>query len=140
MSNCIRPAKCNVQIINDRKYPVKGFGFVIVKIPKTNIIIPLWTSYYMPQNPQNTILRTALKHNNGFISVKTEALRWLKTTTDTGKKLKYETTVKERDQKLLDFITINVLKIIKQDFLFQGIITLLMTPIINSTFNKHPMS
>ena len=42
----------------------------------------------MPQNPQNTIIQTALKNYNQFISVRTEALRWLQITTDTVNKLK----------------------------------------------------
>ena len=37
----IRPAKFNVQILNDIKYPAKGIGVVIIKIPKTSIIILL---------------------------------------------------------------------------------------------------
>ena len=41
MFNYIITVKCNVKIINGRKYPEKGFGLVIVKIPKINIIIPL---------------------------------------------------------------------------------------------------
>ena len=60
----IRPVQCNVQILNGRKSPAKVFGLVIIKIPKTNIIIPLWSSYYMPQNPHNTMSQTALKHYN----------------------------------------------------------------------------
>ena len=52
----------------------------------------------MPQNPQNTISQISLKHYNKSIIVRTEALRWLQVTTDTGIKLKVETTVKEIDQ------------------------------------------
>ena len=72
--------------------PQQFFGLVIIKIPKTNIMIPLWTSYYMPQNLQNTISRTALKHYNEFRSIITEALRWVQMTKDTGMKLKVDTT------------------------------------------------
>ena len=71
----IRLVQCNVQIINGRKAPTKGFGFVIFKNLKTNIIIPIWPSYYMPQKPQNTISKTALKYYNEFRNIKTEALR-----------------------------------------------------------------
>ena len=42
-----RPVKCNVQILNGRKYSANGFGLVKIKIPKTNITIPLWPSYYI---------------------------------------------------------------------------------------------
>ena len=62
MINYIRPIKCNIQTFNDRKVPAKVFGIVIVKIPEKNIIIPLWPSYYIPKNPQNTISKNALKH------------------------------------------------------------------------------
>ena len=47
--------------------------------------------------------------------VRSEDLRWLQITTDTGKKLKVETTIKERDQQLLEFITIDVLNIEQQN-------------------------
>ena len=48
----------------------------------------------MPQNPQNTIIQTALKNYNQFRGVRTEALIWLQTTTYVGEKLKVETKVK----------------------------------------------
>ena len=136
----IIPVKCNVQIINGRKAPEKGFGIVMVYITKTNIIIPLWPSYYMLQNPQNTISKTALKYYNQFISVINEALIWLQIATDTGKKLKVETTVNEIYQQLLDLVTIDSIKIEQQHYSYQYIITLLMNPIINSSFKKYPMS
>ena len=93
----------------------------------------------MPQNPQNTMSQTALKSYNQFISASNEALRWLKITTDTKMKLKVETTFKEMDQQLLDFITIDILKIEHQHPSCQHIITLHMTPITNTSFNKHLM-
>ena len=65
----------------------------------------------MTQNPQNTISSSALKNYNQFRSVRTEDLIWLQITTDTGMKLKVETTVNERDQQLLGLITIDVIKI-----------------------------
>ena len=94
----------------------------------------------MPQNPQNTISQTVLKHYNKSRSVRTEALIWLQITTDTGKKLKFETTVKEIYQQLLDFVTIDVLNIEQKNPSDQDIITLPMIPIIGSYFNKHSMS
>ena len=55
-------------------------------------------------------------------------------------KLKAETTVKEIDQKLLYFITIDVLNIEQQHPSSMDTITLPMTRIIKSYFNKHSMS
>ena len=60
----------------------------------------------MPQNPQNTTNQTALKNYNEFRNVRTEALRCLQMTTYIGVKSKVETSAKERDQQLLDFLTI----------------------------------
>ena len=65
----------------------------------------------MPQNPQNKISQTSIKHYNQFRGERTQAIRWLQITIDTGMKLKVETTVKERDKPLLEFITIDVLNI-----------------------------
>ena len=96
MFTYIRPVRYNVQIINVSSAPTKGFGLVIIKIPKKNIIIPLWPPYYMSQNPQNTISETALKYYNQFRSVTNEALIWVQITTDTGMKLKAQTTGTER--------------------------------------------
>ena len=45
----------------------------------------------MPQNPQNTISQTSLKHYNEFRNVIIEDLRWVQMTTNTGIKLKVET-------------------------------------------------
>ena len=45
----------------------------------------------MPKHPQKTIIEKLLKHYNKFRSVTTEALRWLKITTDTEKKINVET-------------------------------------------------
>ena len=61
-------------------------------------------------------------------------------TTDIGIKFKVETSVKESNQQLLDFITIDILKIEQKHTSSQDIITPPMNPIINSYFNKYPMS
>ena len=93
----------------------------------------------MPQNPQDTIIKTALKYYNELINTRTKSIRWIKMTTDTGIKFIVETSDKERYQQLLDFITIYVLKIYQQHPSSHNIITLTTNIIINSSFNKHPM-
>ena len=94
----------------------------------------------MPKNPQNTIIQTELKHYNEFRNVRTGAPRWVKMTTDTGIKFKVEASDKERDQQLLDFITIDILRLEQQKLSGQYIMTLPMNLTINSSFKKHPMS
>ena len=90
MFTYIRPVKCNVQVINGSTASETGFGLVVIKIPKTNIVIPLWPSYSMPQNPQNIINQNALNYYNQFMSVRTEAIRCVQITTDIVIKLKSE--------------------------------------------------
>ena len=94
----------------------------------------------MPQNPQNTISQAALKHYNELRNIITEALRWVKMNTYTGITFKVETSAKERDQQLLDFITIDILKLEQQHNSSEDISNISMNPIINNSFNKHPMS
>ena len=90
MFNYIRPVKYNVKILNGRKAPTRGIGLVMIKTPKRKIIIPLWKTYYKPQNTQNKISQASLKHNNQFRSIRKEETQWLKLKTDLGKKLKFE--------------------------------------------------
>ena len=92
----------------------------------------------MPQNPQNKISQTELKHYNRS-SVINEYFRWLKIKTYTGKKLKVETSVKEINQQLLEFIKIDVINIEQHNSSDHDIITLLMTKTRNSSFNKNPI-
>ena len=136
----IGPVPCNVQILNVRKAPAKVFGLVIIKIPNTNMIIPLLPSYYMPHKPKNTISQNSLKHYNEFVNVRTESLRWVKMTTDTGLKFKVETSANKRYQQLLELITIDILKREQQHPSVQDIINITMNPIIKSSLEKQPMS
>ena len=53
----------------------------------------------MPQNPQNKICQTQLKHYNHFIRLITEALIWFKTTTYIVKRLKVEKHQKKEINK-----------------------------------------
>ena len=93
----------------------------------------------MPQTPHNTISQTELKHYNQLISITTEAIRCLKIKTDTEKKINIETESKERDKKLLYFITMNIIKVEEKEYTENDIITFPMDTIINSSFNINHM-
>ena len=54
------------------------------------------------------------------------------------RKTKSETSPKERDQQLLYFITIDILKLEQKHPSSQDIITLPKNPITNSYLNKYP--
>ena len=135
----IRHVQCNVHIIFCSKDPEKGFGLVIIEIPKKNIIIPLWPSYYMTQNPQNTISQPTLKHYNELRNVITEAIRWVHITADKGVKFKVKTSAKERYQQLFYFVSIDILNIEQKHTSSKDIINISINPIINISFNKDLM-
>ena len=59
-------------------------------------------------------------------------------TRDTGIKSKVETSDKERDQQLLEFIAIDILKLEQKHPSSRDIITLPMNPIIKCSFSKQP--
>ena len=60
-------------------------------------------------------------------------------TTDTGMKFKVETPYKERYQQLLEFITVDILKLEDQHPSSQETTTIPMNTIINSSFKKYLM-
>ena len=94
----------------------------------------------MPQNTQKKTSQTALKNYNEFRNVRTKALIRSQMTTDTGIKLKVETSSKERDQLLLYFINIDIIKLKHKYPSSQDIITLPTNPVINIYFSEHPIS
>lgn len=74
------------------------------------MIIPLWPAYYMPTNPQNTLSQTALKFYNGFRSIHTEALDWIRFTDTTGKSTRLHTNSYLHNNQKLDYIDVSVLR------------------------------
>ena len=66
-----------------------GIGIVLGRIG--NIITPLYPSYIMVDNPQNTISTTDIKQYNGYRSVRTEALEWVKFTSAEGQSTRVPT-------------------------------------------------
>ena len=73
-----------IQQVSGNSAQALGYGLVLVRIPNTSTIIPLWPTYYMPSNPQNTLSPTAIKHYNKYRSVTIEALGWIKLTDRNG--------------------------------------------------------
>ena len=85
-----------------------GIGIVLGKIG--DIIIPLYPSYLMENNPQNTISTTAIKQYNDYRSVRVEALEWLKITSAEGQSTRVSTERKLVENEVLDYIKIDIMK------------------------------
>ena len=85
-----------------------GIGIVLGKIG--DIIIPLYPTYSMKDNPQNTISTTAIKKYNDFRSVRIEALEWFKVTTSDGQSTRISTERKTVENENLDYIKIDIMQ------------------------------
>ena len=70
----IQPMKSSVTQVWGQSAVCEGIGVVLIQRPKTDIIIPLYSCYYAPNFPQNTISPNAIKHYNHFCKVTSEAL------------------------------------------------------------------
>ena len=66
----LQPIQSQVTQVSGATAVCEGIGIVIIKIPKTDITLPLYPSYYAPKFPQNTISLNAIKHYNKYRSVK----------------------------------------------------------------------
>ena len=83
-------------------------GIVLEKIG--DIIIPLYPTYLMKDNPQNTISTTAIKKYNDFRSVRIEALEWFKVKTSDGQTSRVSTERRTVEKEVLDYIKIDIMQ------------------------------
>ena len=105
------------------------------KYNHTTVAIILYATKPANHNHSNFTQRIkSIKKN------RSKDLRWVQITTNTSIKFKFETSVKERYQQLLDFITIDIINLEQQYYSNKKIITLPMNQITNSYSSKHPMS
>ena len=114
-----------------------------------DVIIPLYLTYLMTQNPQNTLSTTAIKKYNEFRSVRIEALEYLKLTDNRGKSTRIHTNKRMINKETLDYIDITILKFenthTMDEILKAGAPTIqpengkLQKPIVNHSFNKEEL-
>ena len=86
-------------------------GIVLIQIPKTDVIIPLYPCYYAPTFPQNTISPNTIKHYNHYRKVTSEALEWIRMTTAVGQKIFVRIDPTQVGNELLDYFRVNIMKI-----------------------------
>ena len=113
------------------------------------LIIPLYPTYLMTQNPQNTLSTTAIKKYNEFRSVRIEALEYLKLTDNRGKSTRIYTNKRMINKETLDYINITILKFesthTMNEILKTGAPTIqpengkIQNPIVNHSFNKEEL-
>ena len=127
----------------------EGVGIVICQIGDDPVTIPLYPSYLMRDNPQNSISTTAIKKYNDFRSVRVEVLEWFKATNNEGKSSRVPAIRKRVESETLDCIKIDIMEtttqIHDQDFISAAPkrnrteykSELLIPPTINHAFCKN---
>ena len=84
-----------VQQVSGTGAPVEGMGIVVVRLKASQMVIPLYPAYHMPNNPQHTLGLPAVKYYNEMRSVRMETLVWIRLVDQTGNKVIQETIKNE---------------------------------------------
>ena len=126
-------------MVNGSTAQALGIGLALARDPKSDFIIPCWPSYYMPDNPQNTISTPALKSISHFRSARNEALSWTKFTNSQGQSTRIDSNPHFARQEVLDFVTLDFVR--PKDHILQKLINPIKDnfpkPSINHTFTKN---
>ena len=99
----LQPASGVITQVSGSSAAVEGLGIVFIRVPKSDIILPLYPCYYAPSFPQHTISPPAIKHYNHYRSVRTEALSWVRLVSESGQKL----FLQMNSQNFMEFIKRN---------------------------------
>ena len=103
------PIKEDIQQVTGQPAEVEGMGIVPISIPKYNMIYSLYPCYHTPNNPKNTLGLTALKFYGKMISVRLEALSWLKIADKDGNPARTAMIPSFYKSQLMDYITIDII-------------------------------
>ena len=120
----------NIQTLSGTSSVDRGYSLAIIQIPSTQMIIPLWPTYYMPDNPQNTLSQNALKSYNEFRSVRTESLGWIHFVNSTSTSARIHTNLSYHLHQRLDYIDV--------DLMFYKFHS--TTPTVNTSFSKQNLN
>ena len=107
----MQPIKTQVTQVSGQTAICEGIGIVIIKIPKTDVILPLYPAYFAPEFPQNTISPNAIKHYNKYRSVWSEALEWIRMVSHVGQKIHVRIDPVQIGNELLDYFKVNIMMI-----------------------------
>jgi len=96
------PRQLHIYQLNGSTVPALGCGLKLIQCPTIKNIIPLWPTYYMPDNPQCTLSLTVLCHYLHF-NVLTKHLHSLQITTTSGYTLACPSLASYSTKQLLDY-------------------------------------
>ena len=107
---CYSDHPVKVKLLNGSTASASGFGLKLIQCSTTKVILPLWPTYYLPDNPQCTFSPTALKHYLSLKEVITNHLDSLRITTSTGVRLSFPSIKQQRNGQLLDYHTFRIVR------------------------------
>jgi hypothetical protein len=81
----------------------EGYGLKLIQHLPSKYVIPLWPTYFMPNNTQCTFSPTALKHYLKYPSITTYHLQSLHITTPCNQLLEFPSLAAHTSSKALDF-------------------------------------
>ena len=110
-----QPHRSLVTLANGSKDWSQGYGCVLVRFSGTSTIMPLYPSYLLPGNDWATISPPAIRVYNGARRATVHSLESLEIVDANGNTLIIPTRRDERRQMHLDFVTVDVVKLISSD-------------------------
>jgi len=110
-----QPHRSLVTLANGSKDWSHGYGCVLVRFSGTSTIMPLYPSYLLPGNDWATISPPAIRVYNGARRATVHSLESLEIVDANGNNMIIPTRRDERLQMHLDFVTVDVVKLISSD-------------------------
>jgi hypothetical protein len=104
------PQNLHIQQLDGSITSAQGYGLKLIQDPTTKFIIPLWPTYYMPNNKSSTFSPTALKYFLKYPEVSNKHLHSLHITTTCGRHLIFPSITKHINNQVLDYHTFNVVR------------------------------
>ena len=96
------------QQVSESYAKYQGLGIHLAKIGE--LIVPLYSTFLVNQNPQNPLSTTTIKKYNELISVRIKVLEYLKLTDNRGKSTRIHTNKCMINEETLDCVDIIILK------------------------------
>ena len=107
----LQPSSEHITQVSGATAKAKGLGVVFFCVPKSDLIIPLYPSYYAPDFPQNTISSDAMKLYNNFRKVTTEALESIQIVDEVGTKGYIRVDQEKVGKELLEYIKLDIMSL-----------------------------
>ncbi len=105
-----KPSIQTITQLDGTKTTALGYGLKLIQCPNTKQILPLWPTYFIPDNTSCTFSPTALKYYNNYPTVTTHHLDKLEIITTNNVHITFKSVTKLIRGKLLDYHNFTVVR------------------------------